>query len=93
MKPLTERELQIARLLSSGLSNKAIATLLDCSIKTVEKHRQAIYYKWHIDNLLSLVRVGLRSGELDIEEFLSSPIGENVAHAGPQSFERIRISK
>ena len=83
MKPLTKSERAVMRLLSSGLSNKATAAALGCHPKTVEKHREAIYYKWSVDSLAALIRVGLRTGELALQEFLASSIGENSQHETP----------
>ena len=42
---LTTRELSVLRLLANGLSNKAIATLLGISPKTVDHHVSAIIGK------------------------------------------------
>lgn len=78
-------------LVASGHSNKSIAAMLKCAYKTIEKHKQSIYYKWHVDSTLAMVRVGLRSGELSITDFLASKIGENCHHAMPHYFERIKI--
>jgi PAS domain S-box-containing protein len=42
---LTAREKEICRLLKGGLSSKEIATILECSPQTVEKHRKNIRKK------------------------------------------------
>lgn len=76
MKPLTKRETEVMELICLGLSNKAMAEHMNCSIKTVEKHRQAIYYKWKIDSTTALIRKALRSQLFPLEDFLNSCIGE-----------------
>jgi LuxR family maltose regulon positive regulatory protein len=44
-EPLTDRELEVLRLVSIGLSNEAIAETLVISIETVKKHLKHIYGK------------------------------------------------
>jgi DNA-binding NarL/FixJ family response regulator len=53
---LTQREGQIAILLSQGKTVKDIATALNLSTKTIEAHRQNIYRSLGIHNIASLVR-------------------------------------
>lgn len=90
MKPLTEREREVMKLLCLGYANKTIAEHFNCSIKTVEKHRQAIYYKWSVGSLIAMIRVALRSGEITLPDFVSSGIGEDARHEIPQNLERIK---
>lgn len=40
---LTERQLEVLKLMAQGRANKQIASDLGISVKTVEKHRNAIY--------------------------------------------------
>jgi DNA-binding NarL/FixJ family response regulator len=42
---LTERELQVLRLLATGMTNKAIARELELSEKTIERHLSNIFVK------------------------------------------------
>ncbi len=43
--PLTEREIEILRLLASGVSNKHVANAIGVSTRTVESHRNHIMHK------------------------------------------------
>lgn len=88
MKPLSEREWEVMQLIAQGYTNKEISGILKCAVKTIEKHKQAVYYKWHVDSSLAMVRVGLRSGELSLTTFLGSEIGENRHHGKPSHLER-----
>src|SRR5205814_3962855 len=56
---LTERETQVLQLIADGLPNKAIAAELGISIKTVEKHRQAVMSKLNIHEPAGLTRYAI----------------------------------
>ena len=58
---LTSREREIIQLLAEGNSNKAIATRLDLSVKTVETHRAAIMRKLDLNSLADLIRFAIRN--------------------------------
>ena len=45
MRPLTQRELEVIRLVATGGTNADIATALGVSIHTVERHLVNIYRK------------------------------------------------
>jgi DNA-binding CsgD family transcriptional regulator len=47
---LTTREIEICNMIKNGLANKEIASLLDISLSTTEKHRNNIRKKLHIVN-------------------------------------------
>lgn len=85
MKPLTTREMEVMQLVAQGYSNKEAAEILTCSIKTVEKHKQSVYYKWNVDSVIAMVRIAIRTGELSMDTFLDSRVGENIIHEKPQT--------
>ena len=84
MKPITPREQQTMQLLAAGYSGKDVARILRISLKTVEKHKQGIYYKWRVNSNTAMIRVALRSGALQLEDFLASEVGEHQLHYVPQ---------
>ena len=47
---LTDRQQQVAGLVAEGCSNRAISERLGISDKTVEKHVQAIFARWHVSS-------------------------------------------
>ncbi len=47
---LTERQQQVAVLVAEGCSNRTISERLGISDKTVEKHIQAIFSRWHLSS-------------------------------------------
>lgn len=53
---LTNREIEIVKLLEKDLSNKQIAEQLFISIRTVETHRKNILAKTNTNNILSLIK-------------------------------------
>ena len=57
---LTERELQVLRLIAEGKTNKDIAVELTVSVYTVETHRKHIMEKLDLHNTAEIVRFALR---------------------------------
>jgi DNA-binding NarL/FixJ family response regulator len=53
--PLSTRELQILKLIFSGLVTREIAEKLALSPKTVDKHRENIMRKLQVNNLVELI--------------------------------------
>jgi DNA-binding NarL/FixJ family response regulator len=62
METLTERELEVVKQVVIGLPNKTIAKNLFISIKTMEKHRQSVYNKLHIHDVVKLTHWALHKG-------------------------------
>lgn len=60
--PLSEREIEVLRLLAKGLANKQIALELGISEHTVKFHVSSIYTKLNAANRTQAVREGLRNG-------------------------------
>jgi DNA-binding NarL/FixJ family response regulator len=56
---LTPRELEVLHLIAEGYANKQIADQLKISIKTVEKHRQAVMDKLNIHEIAGLTRYAI----------------------------------
>jgi two-component system response regulator FixJ len=59
---LTEREREILRYVSQGLTSKAIAQRLGISVRTVDIHRANIMNKTDTRNVVELVRLALAGG-------------------------------
>lgn len=62
---LTSRQIEILQMIAEGHSNKEIAGLLCISIKTVEKHRQALMDKLDIHEIATLTRYAVFNGFVD----------------------------
>jgi DNA-binding NarL/FixJ family response regulator len=62
---LTSRETEVLQLVAEGLPNKQIASALDISIKTVEKHRQHLMDKLNIHETAGLTRYAISSGVIE----------------------------
>ncbi|NML21108.1 response regulator transcription factor [Pseudoflavitalea sp. G-6-1-2] len=54
--PLTERELEVLRLIEKEFSNKEIATNLFISERTVETHRKNILRKTQTSSVIGLIK-------------------------------------
>ena len=63
VEPLTERELQVLRLLSSDLAGPDIARELFVSLNTMRTHTRSIYTKLGVHSRRAAVR---RAAELDL---------------------------
>lgn len=62
-KPLTEREMEVLRLMAKGVANRDIATELNVSIPTVKKHIGNIFTKLEV---LSRVQAVLKAKEINL---------------------------
>lgn len=61
---VTDREVEVLRMVASGHSNKDIATTLDISIKTVEVHKANAMRKLSLRGRTDVVRYAVMSGWL-----------------------------
>ena len=62
---LTARETEVLQLIAEGHANKQTADELGISIKTVEKHRQAVMNKLHIHDTAGLTRYAIAAGMIE----------------------------
>lgn len=65
--PLSERELEVLRLLVKGRNAKQIADTLSISKNTVDTHRRRIMDKLGCDSMAELTRYAIREGFLTLE--------------------------
>jgi len=64
-KTLTRREREVLQLVAEGASNKQVASDLNISIKTVEKHRQHLMNKLNIHDTATLTRYAIEAGVIE----------------------------
>lgn len=64
---LTERELEVVRLVAEGLSSRAIAERLSISTKTVDTHRANIMEKLGVHNMAELIKYAIREGIVSVQ--------------------------
>ncbi len=62
---LSSREMEVLQLIAEGSANKQIASELDISIKTVEKHRDHLMQKLDIHDTASLTRYAIAEGVIE----------------------------
>ena len=63
--PLTERELEIVKLIAEGHTSRQIAELLFISERTVERHRENILEKLDMRDRVELTRYAIRRGLIE----------------------------
>ncbi len=71
-EPLTEREMEVLRLASQGLSNRQIADELIVSPRTVQSHMANIFGKLEVGSRTEAVMVGLRRGLIALKDIPKS---------------------
>ena len=90
---LTSREHEVLQMVAEGHVNKQIASTLNLSIKTVEKHRQQLMDKLNIHDIAGLTRYAIAHGVVESASRLTganekAPEFERNGHAarlaGPQ---------
>ena len=62
---LTDRELEVFRLIGEGHSTRQIAEKLHISVKTVETHRMALMTRLGVKDVAGLVRYAVKIGLVD----------------------------
>jgi len=63
---LTQREIEILKLVASGLTNKEIADKLFISIKTVDTHKNHILQKLKLKNSAELVLFAVKNKLIEV---------------------------
>ena len=59
---LTRKELEVLRMVASGLSNREVAERLAISLNTVERHINHLFDKTKVENRVALVNYAHRLG-------------------------------
>jgi DNA-binding NarL/FixJ family response regulator len=62
LQELTDRQIQVLKLVAQGHRTREIAKRLSLSIKTIESHRSEIMKRLRIHDVVSLVRYAIRVG-------------------------------
>jgi DNA-binding NarL/FixJ family response regulator len=73
---LTSRESEVLQLVAEGFSNKQIASELNVSTKTIEKHRQSLMVKLNIHCTAGLTRHAAKNGVIE-----AAPVNRILAPA------------
>ena len=64
---ITKREVEVLKLIASGMSNRDIAESLFISIRTVDAHRNHIMHKLKLKTTAELVRYAIKHKIVDLE--------------------------
>lgn len=63
---LTERELEVLKLLSQGLEKSEIAERLFVSVHTVKAHTESIYRKFSVNNKVQAIIFAIKNEIIEI---------------------------
>jgi len=64
IKPLTDREIQVLKLIVLGMSNTQIAEELSISVHTAKKHVSSLLEKMSVDDRVQVAVKAVRNGLL-----------------------------
>ncbi|MCW8896959.1 MAG: response regulator transcription factor [Flavobacteriales bacterium] len=64
---LTEREVDVIKLVASGATNKEVSDKLFISSRTVETHRRNIMDKLGLNNLAELIKYAIKKGYVSVD--------------------------
>lgn len=79
-EPLTEREVEVLRLIAHGESNQEIALALGISAATVSKHMSHILGKLHLASRTQAALYALREGLASLNDANCSPCASGEEH-------------
>ena len=82
---LSERELEIIRLVADGLSNKEIASELFLSINTVKVHLRNIFSKIGVQSRTEASMYAVTQGWITIPDVAGSPTQDSPIADEPQT--------
>ena len=85
---LTDRQKDVVQLIAEGYSNKQMAALLFISVKTVEKHRQALMDRLNIHQVATLTRYAVSQRLVEAESY-NQPVGDAVVGADGRYANRL----
>jgi len=87
VESLTKREIDVLKLIATGLSTKEIARSLGITFKTAACHRARIMAKLNIHQVANLTRYAIRNGLADAGE------SGRAAERQAELFQQIRVTE
>ena len=80
LKGLTEREVQVLRLLAGGLASKEVAATLNLAVETVRSYRKSLMKKLKVHNVAGLVQFAASAGVIVVAGFTDRGGGQASPH-------------
>ena len=88
VEKLTPREVEVLKLIASGLSTKEIARSLGVTFKTAACHRYRITGKLNIHEVANLTKYAIRNGYVDL-----GSVNGGHDEIPPELFQRVRTTE
>ena len=88
--PLSQREVDILKLVAKGMNNEEVANELFLSVRTVKAHLTNIFNKFGVGCRTEAIIRGLREGYITLEDAVSNPISDRSFNVESKDETRVQ---
>jgi len=82
-EPLSEREMEILRMVATGVTNRQVAYRLDISVNTVKVHLRNVFVKLGAESRTEATMIAVQEGWVSVEGAGEAPEAESAAALEP----------
>jgi len=88
--PLSQREVDILKLVAKGMNNEDVANELFLSVRTVKAHLTNIFNKFGVSSRVEAIIRGLREGYITLEDAVSNPVSDKSFNVESKDETRVQ---